>query len=75
MSLAQHVTSLEGVDREVVGADDDLSMLNKGLWRPLNFDPLVSNDCLESLEHSAEPFPHIPAYKVSSARRFGKCSP
>ncbi|KAI1075504.1 amino acid transporter [Whalleya microplaca] len=63
MSLAQHVTAAEGVDREV--ADDESQ--SKGLWRPLSYDPLARPDGLAALEQ--EPLPHIAAYKVSHPKR------
>ncbi|KAI1329352.1 amino acid transporter [Xylariaceae sp. FL0255] len=69
MSLAQHVTAIEGVDRDVAHDSDCESLLSKGLWRPLSYDPLAPTDRLESLEPVVEPFPHIPAYKVSTTRR------
>ncbi|KAI1269561.1 amino acid transporter [Xylariaceae sp. FL1019] len=71
MSLAQHVTSIEGVDRDVVPNDEstDTLLTTKGLWRPLSYDPLAPTERLETLEPIVEPFPHIPAYKVSTGRR------
>ncbi|KAI3323729.1 amino acid transporter [Xylariaceae sp. AK1471] len=71
MSLAQHVTSIEGVDREATG-DEDQSMLNKRFWRPLSYDPLVDYERVESLEQITEPFPHVAAYKVSGTRRLAQ---
>lgn len=71
MSIAQHVTASEGVDREVTG-DYDESVPGGGLWRPLSYNPLVTLDALESPEQIMEPLPHIPAYKVSSRRRLAQ---
>ncbi|KAI1432126.1 amino acid transporter [Xylaria sp. CBS 124048] len=74
MSLAQHVTASEGIDREVTGDDDDDddSILNKGLWRPLSYNPLAPTDPLESPEQIAGPLPHIATYKISAARRLAQ---
>ncbi|KAI0451483.1 amino acid transporter [Xylaria acuta] len=67
MSLAQHVTASEGVDREATGDDDELG---GGLWRPLSYNPLAAAD--ETQEEIVEPFPHIPAYKVSTEKRLAQ---
>ncbi|KAI1364954.1 amino acid transporter [Xylaria arbuscula] len=70
MSLAQHVTASEGVDREVTGDNDDFGV---ALWRPLSYNPLpATTDALESPEQFVEPLPHIAAYKVSAARRLAQ---
>ncbi|KAI1427944.1 amino acid transporter [Xylaria sp. FL1777] len=71
MSLAQHVTASEGVDREVTDNDDE-SILGGGLWRPLSYNPLAATDALEFPEDIVEPLPHIAAYKVSAARRLAQ---
>ncbi|TGJ87105.1 hypothetical protein E0Z10_g1705 [Xylaria hypoxylon] len=71
MSLAQHVTASEGVDREFTG-DDDGSILGGGLWRPLSYNPLATTDPLESPEPIVEPLPHIAAYKVSAGKRLAQ---
>ncbi|KAI0530249.1 MFS transporter [Xylaria digitata] len=71
MSLAQHVTASEGVDRECLG-DDDESIHGGGLWRPLSYNPLATIDPLESPEPIVEPLPHIAAYKVSAGKRFAQ---
>ncbi|KAI1822431.1 amino acid transporter [Xylaria intraflava] len=68
MSLAQHVTASEGVDREVTGDDDE----SIRLWRPLSYNPLAPTDPLESPEQIAGPLPHIAAYKVSTAKRLAQ---
>ncbi|GAP93123.1 putative major facilitator superfamily transporter [Rosellinia necatrix] len=68
MSLAQHVTASEGVDREVTG-DDDESIL---LWRPLSYNPLATTEPIESPEQVVEPLPHIAAYKVSAGKRLAQ---
>jgi len=72
MSLAQHVTAIEGVDREAPGNDQE-SQVGKGPWYPLSYDPLAPPEHIESINHVLEPLPHIAAYKVSSATRLGKC--
>ncbi|KAI0502826.1 amino acid transporter [Xylaria bambusicola] len=69
MSLAQHVTASEGVDREVTGDHDDLG---GGLWRPLSYNPLIAIDAVDYPEEIVEPLPHIAAYKVSAARRLAQ---
>ncbi|CAJ2511386.1 Uu.00g070110.m01.CDS01 [Anthostomella pinea] len=66
MSLAQHVTATEGVDREV--ADDD--SLSRGLWRPLSYDPVAPTEGPSSQD--LEPLPHIPAYKVPNTKRIAQ---
>ncbi|KAI0973025.1 amino acid transporter [Xylaria arbuscula] len=71
MSLAQHVTAIEGVDREATGNDDE-SILGGTLWRPLSYNPLAAPDPLESPEQIVEPLPHIAAYKVSTAKRLAQ---
>ncbi|KAI1354260.1 amino acid transporter [Xylaria sp. FL0043] len=71
MSLAQHVTASEGIDREATGNDDE-SMLGGPLWRPLSYNPLAASDAIESPEQIVEPLPHIAAYKVSTARRMAQ---
>jgi hypothetical protein len=72
MSFAQHVTAIEGVDREVPG-DNQESQADKGLWHPLSYDPLAPPEHVASTNHVIEPFPHMAAYKVSSTKRLGKC--
>lgn len=67
MSLAQHVTSLEGVDREPIDADDD-DELSKSTWRRLSYDAFAP---VEDIYQEQEPLPHIAAYKVSNAKRIG----
>ncbi|KAI0017776.1 putative amino acid transporter [Xylariomycetidae sp. FL0641] len=63
MSLAQHVTATEGVDREY----DDAESISKGLWRPLSYDPFAPVEGPAALE--VEPLPHVAAYKVSTLKR------
>ena len=82
MSLAQHVTNFEGFDYEgpanpsvhpEVGGEFGTSDLlhftegddtNRSEWRRLSFAPV-------EVPHEE---PHIAAYKVSNARRYGKPS-
>ncbi|KAI0389156.1 amino acid transporter [Xylariaceae sp. FL0594] len=71
MSLAQHVTAIEGVDREVPG-DEEASIASKSLWHPLSYDPLPPPEHVEAVSHVIEPLPHIPAYKVSTAKRLAQ---
>jgi hypothetical protein len=62
MSLAQHVASTEGADREWL---EPLIESENILRRVLSFDPLPPRQIEEQAEH-------IPAYKVSKVRRAGK---
>ncbi|KAH7028956.1 major facilitator superfamily domain-containing protein [Microdochium trichocladiopsis] len=64
MSLAQHVTATEGVDRE----DGDADSHSKPLWRTLSYDPVPAPDAPLALQ-SAEPAQHTAAYKVSAVTR------
>ncbi|KAK6084859.1 Protein FMP42-like protein 2 [Seiridium cupressi] len=69
MSLAQHVTATEGVDREDPQLFDD--EFGEPRWRRLSFDAFAP------IDHSALPeadpaAPHIAAYKISPARRIAQ---
>ncbi|KAI1874273.1 uncharacterized protein JN550_002852 [Neoarthrinium moseri] len=68
MSLAQHVTATEGIDREEplvqVQAVDECAEPH---WRRLSFDAFAPVDLDAILELA--PTPHIAAYKISPARR------
>ncbi|KAI5925541.1 amino acid transporter [Camillea tinctor] len=66
MSLAQHVTAIEGIDRD----DQDDGSLSKGLWRTLSYDPVPTTD--GALTQAEELLPHAAAYKVSTARRIAQ---
>ncbi|KAI1495638.1 amino acid transporter [Biscogniauxia marginata] len=66
MSLAQHVTATEGVDRE---EQDDASP-SKALWRTLSYDPVPPTD--GTVAQAQELLPHTAAYKVSTARRLAQ---
>ena len=68
MSLAQHVTATEGVDREPIGQQDE-EEASQSTWRRLSFDAFAP---VENFYQEQEPKPHIAAYKVSNARRVGK---
>jgi hypothetical protein len=62
MSLAQHIASTEGADREWL---EPLIESEDVLRRVLSFDPLPPR----LVEDQAD---HIPAYKISKARRTGE---
>ena len=62
MSLAQHIASTEGADREWL---EPLIESEDILRRVLSFDPLPPR----LVEDQAD---HIPAYKISKARRTGE---
>lgn len=70
MSLVQHVTTTEGVDREPVEQLGDEEEGDKALWRVLSYDAFAPAETV--VEAQTEPGPHIAAYKVSNARRVGK---
>lgn len=67
MSLAQHVTATEGVDRE----DGDADSHSKPLWRTLSYDPIPAPDGPLALQ-PAHTAPHTAAYKVSTVARAGE---
>lgn len=67
MSLAQHVTSVEGVDREPEEPDTASLVLGRRLSLTLTYDPIPT---------TAQPFEKlepIGAYEVSQKRRIGLC--
>lgn len=68
MSLAHHVTAIEGVDREDPQIDDELA--SEPRWRRLSFDAFAPID--HSAFPEAEPVPYVAAYNISPARRIGK---
>ncbi|KAI1151113.1 amino acid transporter [Nemania diffusa] len=72
MSLAQHVTTFEGVSRE--GTDDDAgSILSGGLRRPLSYNPLAGIiDPLDASEQIVESLSQMPAEKFSTRRRLAQ---
>lgn len=67
MSLAQHVTATEGVDRE--GGDADSH--SKPLWRTLSYDPIPDPEASLALQ-PAHTAPHTAAYRVSTAARIAQ---
>lgn len=82
MSLAQHLTVLEGVDREepldvqsqIAVEDEDLEECGSkvsGTWRRGSFDAFAPPEttALLSLDPTT---PHVAAYNISTARRIGK---
>lgn len=72
MSLAQHVTATEGVDRENPFLDDDdCDIRSEPRWRRLSFDAFAPIDPVACAD-VVDPVPHIAAYKISPARRIGK---
>lgn len=83
MSLAQHLTALEGVDREepldvqsqVAVEDDDLeSCAGKvsGTWRRGSFDAFAPPETTALLPLDDTITPPVAAYNISTARRIGK---
>ncbi|KAJ1326018.1 MFS transporter LAT3 family solute carrier family 43 member 3 [Microdochium nivale] len=73
MSLAQHVTATEGVDRDNADtdADADADSHSKPLWRTLSYDPLPEVETPLLLQ-PAQPAPHTAAYKISTAARIAQ---
>ncbi|KAK8030237.1 Protein FMP42 [Apiospora rasikravindrae] len=83
MSLAQHLTALEGVDREepldvqsqVAVEDEDLeecgSKVGGGTWRRGSFDAFAPPEttALLALDPTT---PHVAAYNISTARRIAQ---
>jgi len=67
MSLAQHVTATEGVDREHILGDEEEQ--SEATWRRLSFDAFAPVD---NVFPDQEPVRNIAAYKVSNARRVGE---
>lgn len=66
MSLVQHVTAIEGVDREEqldieAGAEPTRRRLSYDAFRPIE----------DVLLPAVDPNPHVAAYKISTARRVG----
>lgn len=72
MSLAQHVTATEGLDREDYQDDDD--DCSEPTWRRLSYDAFAPIENTAILEIDPTP-PHIAAYKTSPAKRVGKKKP
>jgi hypothetical protein len=72
MSLAQHVTATEGVDRGDPQLFDDEPGSSEPRWRRLSFDAFAPID--HSAFPEADPAPQIAAYKISPARRIGTSS-
>ncbi|KAF3023604.1 hypothetical protein E8E14_012220 [Neopestalotiopsis sp. 37M] len=74
MSLAQHVTATEGVDRENPFLDDDdCDIRSEPRWRRLSFDAFAPIDPVACAD-VVDPVPHIAAYKISPARRIVQVS-
>lgn len=66
MSLAQHVSSNEGDDRETFGGELSLVPSGAPIGRRLSFDPLPHTQLF--IEHVEET---TGAYEVSSSKRIG----
>ena len=65
MSLVQHVTAVEGVDREPEEPDTSSLLSGRRLGRTLSYDPIPI---------AAQPpdkLPPVSAYKVSRKKRLG----
>jgi hypothetical protein len=67
MSLARHVTAIEGLEREDYLDDNECS---EPTWRRLSYDAFAPIENTAIL--AADPTPHIAAYKTSPAKRVGK---
>ncbi|ORY56366.1 FMP42 protein [Pseudomassariella vexata] len=71
MSLAHHVTAIEGVDREEPIQDDESCSKTGGTWRRLSYDAFAPVDLTAPFQEP-EPTPHIAAYKISNAKRIAQ---
>ncbi|OTA99284.1 hypothetical protein M426DRAFT_68132 [Hypoxylon sp. CI-4A] len=67
MSLAQHVTANEGIDRVPPENEDDGT--EEILWRTLSYDPVLPGDNAGPLVIHETPLPNAAAYKVSAVKR------
>jgi hypothetical protein len=65
MSLVQHVTAVEGVDREPEEPDIASLQLGRRLSRTLSYDPIPI------AAQPSEKLPPVSAYEVSRKRRLG----
>jgi len=66
MSLAQHVSSIEGVDRQPPSTDPELDD-SKQVRRVLSYDAFPPPQGPEQIHH-------LHAYKISTAKRAGENS-
>ncbi|KAH8671599.1 FMP42 protein [Xylariales sp. PMI_506] len=76
MSLAQHVTVTEGIDRDTAQDDCEDSLCSQPIWRTLSYDAFApiadsnhNNQSSSSILPPAESIAHVAAYKISPARR------
>jgi hypothetical protein len=65
MSLVQHVTAAEGVDREPEELDTASLLLGRRLSRTLSYDPIPI------AARPSEKLPPVSAYEVSQKKRLG----
>lgn len=71
MSLIQHVSAVEGIDRERDEGFDAASLiLTKTLSHKLSYDLLPAH-----IEHVPEKIDSVGAYEFSTLRRLGKSRP
>ncbi|KAH9897541.1 putative MFS transporter [Xylariomycetidae sp. FL2044] len=66
MSLAQHVTANEGVDREPDLTED---YDGEPLWRTISYDPVPNEHDGEVPAEELVSFPSLAAYEISTAKR------
>ncbi|OTA58332.1 putative MFS transporter [Hypoxylon sp. EC38] len=67
MSLAQHVTANEGIDRVPPEGEDDGT--DEVLWRTLSYDAFRPGDRSGPVDSHETTLPNTAAYKVSAAKR------
>ncbi|KAI1386134.1 putative MFS transporter [Hypoxylon trugodes] len=67
MSLAQHVTANEGIDR--VPPEDEEDGTEEILWRTLSYDPVPPTEITAPIVVHETALPNAAAYKVSAAKR------
>ncbi|KAI2636856.1 putative MFS transporter [Hypomontagnella submonticulosa] len=67
MSLAQHVTANEGIDRVPPEGEEDNN--EESLWRTLSYDVFPPGDGAGPITSAESSLPNAAAYKVSTAKR------
>ena len=70
MSLAQHVTANEGIDRVPPEGEEDGT--EEILWRTLSYDVFPPGDGAAPIVSPEATLPNTAAYKVSATKRAGK---
>lgn len=69
MSLAQHVTANEGIDRVPLESEEGTEEI---LWRTLIYDVFAPGDGAAPIISPEVTLPSTAAYKVSATKRAGK---